>query len=445
MRSHLLLMLLAFGVAGCSDQTSNAAAGSYDGEDRFDGSRADAANRIALIQAQDAASSGVKSVAMPVNAGPQAANAFQNNPGGRPAGTPAGALQARSVPPGVLHVRRVDLIDQSGFERPVVAYTMMVPVGWRSQGGVFWPNTMSGCGPSTPHVAWNASSVDAAMSAQIIPEESWSGFAVQSAMPMPIPQQSGPCPNVLVTSGREFIHAYVQRHRPGARIIDYQDITREYANMQKMMDQTAMVPMQGMEMRSWIEAGKVLLASQENGRDMREVMYVGVFLNYARMSDMMGGYYDSGSVATMPGFAFKAPSGQLDFKLAEALRKSGREQPEWAQRMAQYRAKINKINSDGARDRARINRESSDEISRMRQETWDAQQASSDRMQRETTETILGVETYNDPYHGGTVQLDHSYDSAWQLNDGSYVLSNDAFFEPSRDLGINGSRLQRTQ
>ena len=39
-----------------------------------------------------------------------------------------------------------------------------------------------------------------------------------------------------------------------------------------------------------------------------------------------------------------------------------------------------------------------------------------------------------DAQHGGS--------HAWRLNDGSYVLSNDATFEPWRDLGVEGHRLE---
>ena len=59
---------------------------------------------------------------------------------------------------------------------------------------------------------------------------------------------------------------------------------------------------------------------------------------------------------------------------------------------------------------------------------------------------IRGNETYNDANAaGGQVELSNLYDHAWRLNDGSYVLSNDASFEPWRDLGLEGKRLERTQ
>jgi hypothetical protein len=69
---------------------------------------------------------------------------------------------------------------------------------------------------------------------------------------------------------------------------------------------------------------------------------------------------------------------------------------------------------------------------------------SMDRNQREFGEAIRGVETYADR-NGGTVELDHTYNHAWQLDDGSYVLTDDNFFEPYRDLGLSGERLQPVQ
>jgi hypothetical protein len=355
------------------------------------------------------------------------------------------AVDARGLPQGAFHMQRFDLVDQSGFEKPLTAYTILAPVGWRAEGGVVWANNMSGCGPSTPHVAWRAIAPDGASAVEIIPEESWSGFAIQSATPYQMPQQQGPCPNVLVQSGREFINSYIQRHRPGARVLDYKDITAEYANFQKMLDQMAMAPMAGIESRSWIEGGQALLALQANGREYREVMTVAAMISLSRMADGMGGYFDSGFVVALPGYAYRAPNGQLDFNLSEFVRKSGREDPEWGRRMAAYRAKISKINSDGARQRQKITADTNKEIFAMQQETWRNTQASQDRNNREFGEMIRGVETYDDPINGGTVQLDHTYDNAWQLNDGSYVLTNDTSFEPYKDLGVDGSRLNKTE
>jgi hypothetical protein len=161
------------------------------------------------------------------------------------------------------------------------------------------------------------------------------------------------------------------------------------------------------------------------------------------MAGMPSSEFGSGS--TLPGFAMRAPHGQLDFKVAEMIRKSGRENPAWSSRIAQHHAKISGIQIQGARERSRIIAQTGEEIRQMQADSWRQYNDSSDRMAREASEAIRGVETYNDPYYGGTVQLDNTYEHAWQLNDGSYVLSHDSFFEPYKDLGVEGQRLQVTK
>lgn len=80
----------------------------------------------------------------------------------------------------------------------------------------------------------------------------------------------------------------------------------------------------------------------------------------------------------------------------------------------------------------------------MQQESWENYNASMDRNSREFAEYIRGTETYDSP-GGGTVQLDNSYEHAWELDDGSYVLTNDPSFNPGANLGLSGSKLQKTQ
>jgi hypothetical protein len=71
--------------------------------------------------------------------------------------------------------------------------------------------------------------------------------------------------------------------------------------------------------------------------------------------------------------------------------------------------------------------------------------AASDRAQRERIEAIRGVETYNDPIAGGTVQLDNTFNHAWRVaGSESYLLTKDPNFDP-RAFNIEAQKLQVTQ
>jgi hypothetical protein len=95
--------------------------------------------------------------------------------------------------------------------------------------------------------------------------------------------------------------------------------------------------------------------------------------------------------------------------------------------------------------RGEIRNEAMQQTERMRNESWQSGQATQDRMHRDTVRTIREVQGYRDPRSGGVVELPQYYDHAWQLRDGTYVLTDDPNFDPARDIGMAGERLQRTR
>lgn len=341
-----------------------------------------------------------------------------------------GFIQAR----GVNHVQRIDIIDRNGFEKPLVATSVLIPAGWRTEGGIVW-STHSTCGRGY-NIDFQAVSADGFSGLHIFPMQQWHW----SSTGMP----SGTfCPSLQITSIKQYIDSMIQQDRPGARMLDYRprpDIAQQFQHLSHV------TPMPMGEMRAWVEAGEALIAYHKNGVDMRESIASAVMFSLMRMQGMAG-VPDSDflTAATFPGFAMRAPNGQLDFKLAEMLRKSAKPGAEWTRRISQHNAKISSINAKGASDRSRLIAKTGDEIRKMQADSWRIYNASSDYLARERSEAIRGVETYHDPYHGGSVELDNSYEYAWQLDDSSYVLTDDANFNPFATTGQNGQRLTPVQ
>jgi hypothetical protein len=147
-----------------------------------------------------------------------------------------------------------------------------------------------------------------------------------------------------------------------------------------------------------------------------------------------------------PGYGVTAPNGKLNLTFFEAIRKTMQPNPQWSQRIANHNGAIAQVALEENRKRAAIIASSNAEIAKIREEAWNASQESADRRAREFGELIRGVETYNDgKAPGGTVQLSNLYNNAWRLTDGSYVLTNDASFQPYRDLGVDGQKLEQTK
>lgn len=358
-----------------------------------------------------------------------------------PLGLAAQAAAGRALPPGVIRVQRAEIMDRAGFEKPLVAATILIPVGWKAEGGVEW-NPTDPCGQGH-RVNWRARSPDGLGAIQILPEEKWS----HASFPVP----DNPCLQSPVSDSRAYLQWYVQRQRPGARILDFRarpDLVQRYQSL------NSTTPMSGASMRSWVEAGEVLVGYQVNGKPVREAISVVTFFIHTRMAGLGAGQeMETLQGSTFPGFAMRAPEGQLDFSTVEAIRKSAQPGPEWSARMARAAQERGRIQMEANRQMAETNRraaaersaiiaQTSREINDIQMGTWSQRNESMDRTQRETIEGIRGVETYSDPHHGGTVQLSNDFQHAWQLRDGSYLLSNDVNFDPAR-VGLEGQRLKR--
>lgn len=346
-------------------------------------------------------------------------------------------------------MQQVKIIDRNGFEQPMVAYIKEVPAGWRTEGGVNWQFNNAGCGKTTPSLEWRATSPDNSSAVTILPAEQWTGHN------LPYPTSNN-CPNVQITDTRQFITQYAQRLRPGARVLDYRDRTSDIQQLQSQMPAPQRDPYGG-ETRMWAGAGQALVAYNMNGVEMREIIGTAVIFSMMRSPDpMTGGTTDFISIMSMPGFAMRAPEGRLDFAMAERIRTSGKANPAYEKKMAAYYAKNNKIQADsaakiaainrkGAADRSAIIAKTGQDISDIQMDIYRNQSASTDYIGRETSEAIRGVETYNDNYNGGTIELDNTYDYNWQLENGDIVQTNDANFNVYESTGQFGTEMEVTE
>jgi hypothetical protein len=160
-------------------------------------------------------------------------------------------------------------------------------------------------------------------------------------------------------------------------------------------------------------------------------------------TDAGTGVMDALNGSTLPAWAASAPKDEFNAGLFEAIRRSIKPDPRWEARINQHNSAIAQVALRESRKRSEAIARSNEEIAKIRQEAWSSYQESSDRRFREFGEALRGVETYRDPdAPTGEVELSHLYGNAWRLNDGSYVLSDDANFEPYRDLGLEGKRLE---
>ena len=342
-----------------------------------------------------------------------------------------GRIAAAATPAAIVRFDRAIIVDSVGFEQPMAASTMFIPHGWQTQGGVVWGREYL-C-TNGYNVNWSATSPDGSSSITILPQEKWESNNYGG------PALTPGCGSAPYTSARDYLASVVQRWRPGAQIIDYRarpDLAQELAAY------NASTPMPMGELRTWVDSGEILFAFSDRGRDMRGSIAASVVFSLTRTNAGMG-VMDALTALAFPGYGVIAPKDQLNLKFFEALRRTIKTNPQWEQRLANHNMAIAQVAQQENAKRAAILAKSNAEIAQIREQAWNSYQESADHRAREFGELMRGVETYSDAdAPGGTVELSHDYDNAWRLNDGTYVLSNDANFEPWRDLGVEGKRLE---
>lgn len=325
-------------------------------------------------------------------------------------------------------MQRVAIIDPSGFEKPMPAHWVQLPAGWQTQGGVVWDQNAP-CG-ATPSFRWQARSPDGSQLLTIHPSEAWTWDNLG------MPPTQGQCPRVPITTVRQYLESFVQRKRPGARVLDYRD----------RPDLIRTPPPPGGNGMQWRkDGGELLIAYGGPGGERRESVAAVVLFSLTTMAGVMPGetrQFLSG-VASAP-TTLSAPAGALDMNLLTHVANTGQPDPQWQARMNKHNAVIARQNQRGAADRGQIIADTYSEISDMQMRGWQDRNATNDRIHDRNIDAATGTTRYADP-DAGQVRLDSNYDNAWRTADGDYVQSNDPNFDPNRDLDTEAERLERIE
>lgn len=360
-----------------------------------------------------------------------AAPAASDWPQGPPMAAAPGPTMAvaEAAAPAATGPQRVAIIDHSGFEKPMPAQWVQLPAGWQTQGGVIWDQNAP-CG-ATPSLRWQARSPDGRQLLTVHPSDAWTwdnlGF----------PPTQGTCPRQPITSVRQYLEAWIQRNRPGARVLDYRE----------RPDLITRPPPPAASGTTWTkEAGEFLLAYAEQGVEMRESVAAIVLFSYMRMPGVMPGevreFLSGNATGTT---TLRAPAGELDLDLMARFSATLETDPQWQARMDRHNSRIASDGLKGQADRGQIISETNREIADMNMRGWEDRNDTNDRMHERSIDAITETTRYQDPAAGGQVRLEGYGDNAWRAADGTYIQSDDPNFDPNRDLDTEAERLERIE
>lgn len=280
--------------------------------------------------------------------------------------------QAAKSTTDALRVERAEIIDSKGFEKPMLAGTLMVPAGWKHKGEVRWRTGYSSCG--RPYAfALQASAPDGSAAIELATPEAW-GMSSHGA---PV----GDCPQAGFRDAREYLQSWIQRHRPNARIVDY----RPRQDKSRVLGQNQWA---GGAIRAWIDSGQALVAYQANGREVHETLVTNVSFTHTRIAGV-GGVPGMESLQgeALGVLGWRSASGPVPQRHFDLMWATLQAAPEWQarisaaeQKMAADRqstqAQIQRMQAESSREtlehirrRGEIRNEAMRETERMRNET----------------------------------------------------------------------------
>jgi hypothetical protein len=383
------------------------------------------------------------------------------NAGSNPAAAQGGASAGKSFVEGKDYtvMERVRFMDEQGFERPAEAFSVLLPKGWKHDGGIIW-KSLQECRGEMVGARWSASSPDGAIRFVSLPGHSWAWASDQMMQQTLMMQaQNGGCEmGMPIQAEQYFREVFAPRELQGATITELKENPAAVRAMDEKSAQlqsganayggTTTIVNSAITARvKWSDGSEgIALCSVTNMRNMSQDMYSGA------MQETSTSFTSERSYIRFPAARRQEAEGDL-----ANIKNSVRTNPQWKQAVDSYCADVGRqqdiqhhqrmqaiddqtramtaahnqrmtdIQAQGAANTAAHNERMANMDNSIR--SWESRQSSQDRMHTSFVKAIREVETYKDGT--GTVELSSGYDQAWSRGDGTYILSNSPGFDPS--------------
>lgn len=347
----------------------------------------------------------------------------------------SGAAQAKVATPAraPLRLRKLEVHDPGVG---CTAFTLLVPTEWKTEGGVAWQMQYANLA-SAKFRAHDAKSSVALELFPVVPgcwDES-GAYAAQRGQNYLGSVVWAPPRDVEQYVRELFVPGYRANVR-GLKVVSATPLPAVAREVEKNVVE------QGVTKR--VIAGKVRLEYEENGRAIAEDVYVTLVTAKSPLVPTMVQW------SLEHQYSFRAPRAEIDAlaPLLQAMVASFRIELPWYAGYAQVLDMSRRNQLQSIRDAGEISKRISrnnDEILASMRSSWEARQTAQDRMAREFSEAIRGVETYDHPFEERAVQLPGGYDAVWVNRGGEYVLSNEAGYDPNVGSTQGWQRLEPTR
>lgn len=346
-------------------------------------------------------------------------------------------------------LKRVRIIDKMGFDRPVEAASILVPDGWKVEGGIRW-KSINECRADIVSPEYTITSPDGAIQFSAFPSQSFN-FSDDEMMleSFKIGAQHGGCQVSEPFEASQYLQK-LANGKLGAKVTN---IRTDQATEDKInkMNEANNAGMQQSGLQTRMETTVVFgnLAWNDGTKGLSQVGVTNIITDKPNMIDGGSVRFSTTSAFHQIVIRYKADREAEALKVFGTITTSARTNPIWLQAKSDFLTRLGNIEHAGRMERIRLMGEQSKAYAKQqsdaadeRMRNWEKQQNSSDASQRRFIQTIREVETWKDS-SGDPVELNAGYKYGWSKPDGTYILTDNSNFDPAVEFQQNWERMQK--
>jgi hypothetical protein len=194
------------------------------------------------------------------------------------AAAPATAGKPAAGNAGYYRMKKVAIVDEHGFERPMTAMSLLVPADWQFQGSVQYARVL-GCHANMVQVSFRATSPDGTLGLELFPGNTWQWADDAGAVQLmrtsnqQMAQFGRKGCDIMPPLGaaeylRQAVLPAVRRQARVAAMEPMPEIAHEVE--QRVQEAQAAAARQGLQVRARGDVGRARLAYDVNGQVMEE-------------------------------------------------------------------------------------------------------------------------------------------------------------------------------
>ncbi|MEM9173353.1 MAG: hypothetical protein AAGA84_11690 [Pseudomonadota bacterium] len=351
---------------------------------------------------------------------------------------PASNQPARNLPADGLRLKRVSVQDSNNPNGAGLAFSTLIPHDWQTQGGVDW-STAYGC-MKGPKVVWSAHSPDKQHAVTMLPTYNWSWSTYGGA-------QTG-CVNAQIQDAEHAVR-FLLSNMPDIKseILDVQRPAELKPFLDAMQQQIRNIGAIG---QHW--ADMVVVTVRADDGEVKSDSYLIAMTTHWQNSTPdgwgAGGTLDAGGGHLAFLLALSTEQGKLDegHPGIPTVMNNFKWDPKWQQRtnawwLEEHRKAGREIKKMA--DMSSITAKTNSSILDSMHDSYMKRDAMRDRGHAESVEAVWGTETYSTSQ--GDLSFSNAYDQTWELANGEFFQTNDAFYQPLTDSDMDGRLLQTSR